>query len=391
MMSWLGFIAAVVFWSNVVLLAYVYWGYGVVLDLLVRLRGERPLRGRFDASSWPFVTILLTVHNEERNVARRLANLMEQDYAPGRVDIVVASDGSTDGTEAIVEDFSRGRPVKLVRTGRLGKSAAQNIAMRHVSGEIVVLTDAETSFDASCLRELVGVFADARGGAATAHLRLLERSGAVAASQGRYWSYELKLRELESRIGILTVASGAAMAFRRALFRDLPAHVGDDDIIPLAVAAQGRRVVHCPAALAYDALEHADGREFHSRVRMTMRNWTGIWMVSSLLDPFRHRGYALALWSHKLLRWLGSPGLVVMAAAAAVMGATGTQPLAVVAFAAFLADGGLGLWASRRGRSIPVAGTVYSFLLANAGFLIGLCRALSGSSVVTDRSGMRSE
>jgi cellulose synthase/poly-beta-1,6-N-acetylglucosamine synthase-like glycosyltransferase len=385
MMSWLGFIATVVFWSNALLLVYVYWGYGVLLKVLVRFRGEAPLQQRFDENSWPLVTILLTVHNEESNVARRLANLMEQDYKPGRIDILVVSDGSTDRTDATVEDFCRGRPVKLVRTGRIGKSAAQNIGLRHPTGDIVILTDAGASFDRCCVRELVAAFADTSVGAATAHLTLLERSGAVAASQSMYWSHELKIRELESRLGILAVATGTAMAFRRVLFRDLPPHVGDDDIIPLDVADQGYRIVHCPSALAYDAMEHEDAREFRSRVRMTMRNWTGAWMVRSLLNPLRHPGYAFALWSHKLLRWLGSFGLVAMTMAALAMAATGTGLFAVLAFAAFLATGAVGLWASRRRKAIPLIGTIYSFLLANAGFLLGICKAISGQSIIAYR------
>jgi GT2 family glycosyltransferase len=389
MMSWLAVIAAIVFWLNALLLVYVYWGYGVLLEVLARFHGDAP-RQVFDEKSWPSVTILLTVHNEERNVATRLANLMEQDYSPGRLDVLVVSDGSTDGTDAIVERFLCERSIKLVRTGRLGKSAAQNIGIRHATGDIVVLTDAETRFESFCVRELVAAFADARIGAATAHLHLLERPGAVAASQGIYWSYELKIRDLESRLGMLAMATGAAMAFRRALFRDLPAHVGDDDMIPLDVADQGYRVVHCPSALAYDALEHEDSREFRSRVRMTARGWGAIWMRPRLLDPLRHPGYALAVWSHKLLRWLGSFSLVAMTVAAAVMAATGTQQPLVIAWVALLAAGGLGLWAARRGKSIPVAGTIYSFLLANAGFLVGLYRALSGKTVVTYRSGRRS-
>jgi GT2 family glycosyltransferase len=371
-------------------MAYIYWGYGALLRLLVRLRGETALRAGFDNNAWPFVTILLTVHNEERNIARRLANLTTQDYAPGRMEIMVVSDGSTDRTETIVEELSRERPVRLIRTARLGKSGAQNVAMREAGGDIVVLTDAEASFDPACVREMVAAFAEETVGCVTAHLRLAERSGAVAASQGMYWSYELKIRELESRLGILAVASGSAMAFRRSLFHDLPAHVGDDCIIPLDVADQGYRVVHRRRALAYDAMEHEDAREFQSRVRMTMRNWTGTWMVPSLLNPLRQPGYAFALWSHKLLRWLGSAGLLAMTAAAAVMAATGTQRPVALAFGAFLACGALGLWTARRGKSVPVIGTVYSFLLANAGFLLGICRALSGHWIVAYRSGSRS-
>src|SRR5262249_31436154 len=164
-MSWLGFIAAAVFWSNALLLLYVYAGYGILLGMLARFRGERPLRQGFDGNSWPPVTILLTVHNEECNVARRFANLMVQDYAPGRLEVLVVSDGSTDRTEAIVEEFRGERPVKLVRTARVGKSAAQNIGLREATGVVVVLTDAETRFEASCVSELVAPFADARVGA----------------------------------------------------------------------------------------------------------------------------------------------------------------------------------------------------------------------------------
>jgi len=322
-------------------------------------------------------------------VQQRLSNLMDQDYAAECLEILVVSDGSTDRTNTIVADFCDDRPIKLVRSGRVGKSPAQNIGMHHATGDIIVITDAETHFDRSCVSELVAVFADPSVGAATAHLRLLERSGVVAESQTMYWSYELNLRERESRLGILAVASGPAMAFRRALFRDLPPHVGDDDIIPLDIADQGYRITHCPLALAYDAMEHEDRREFQSRVRMTVRSWAAMWMRPSLLNPFRHPGYAFALWSHKLLRWLGSFGLVAMLAAAVLMGVTGTQRFAVLVYSAFLMAGGIGLWASRRGNPIPVIGTTYSFLLANAGFLVGLYRAISRKWIVIYRSDMQ--
>jgi biofilm PGA synthesis N-glycosyltransferase PgaC len=384
----LAMISAIVFWSNAALMAYIYWGYGALLGLLVRLLGETPSRVEFNSDAWPFVTILLTVHNEERNVAQRLANLTAQDYPPERMEILVVSDGSTDRTETIIEDLSRGQPVRLVRTARLGKSGAQNVGMRETKGDIIILTDAEASFDPSCVREMVTAFTQTVG-CVTAHLRMMERSGAVAASQGLYWSYELKVRDLESRLGILAVASGSAMAFRRALFRDLPAHVGDDCIIPLDIVDQGYRVVHCRSALAYDVMEAEDAREFHSRIRMTTRNWTGTWLVPSLLNPFRHPGYAFALWSHKLLRWLGSVGLVAMTVAALAMAATGTELPVVLAFGAFLAAGAAGLWASRRRKTIPLIGTAYSFLLANAGFLVGICKGMSGRSIVSYRSGMR--
>jgi len=379
----LGNLGLTLFWSCAAVLIYVYWGYGALLKLILLVRGEIPLRARYGEADWPFVTILLTVHNEKDTIERRLQNLLEQDYTVDRIEVLVASDGSTDGTDQIVAAFKADGRVRLIRTGRLGKSGAQNIAMREAKGEIVVLTDAGASFDRSCVREMVAPFRNNSVGCTTAHLRLLERSGAVASSQGMYWSYELNIRDLESRVGILAVTSGQAMAFRRSLFRDLPAFVGDDCIIPLYVSYQGYRVVHCGAALAYDSMEHEDMREFRSRVRMTMRNWTGTWMVPSLLDPFKNPGYAFALWSHKLLRWLGSVALLGMTVAAVLLAMVGAQPVIVIGFGLFLGTGALGLVMSRKEKPIPVAGAVYSFLLANLGFMCGLGKALTGGRILT--------
>ena len=114
------------FWTCCGWLVYVYWGYGVLLALAVRCRGEAPVATPSSDDAWPSVTILLTVHNEATNIGRRLQNLLEQDYPSGRFDILVASDGSTDGTDDIVHTFATAGPVRLVRTDRVGKSAAQN-------------------------------------------------------------------------------------------------------------------------------------------------------------------------------------------------------------------------------------------------------------------------
>jgi hypothetical protein len=132
-------------------------------------------------------------------------------------------------------------------------------------------------------------------------------------------------------------------------------------------------------------MEHEDGREFRSRIRMTLRNWTGTWMAPALLNPLRNPGVALGLWSHKLLRWLGSVALLVMVVAALAMAALGLRPLIVGGVMGFLATGLVGLVASRTGRSIPVTGSVYGFLLANAGFLLGLAKAFTGQRVVAYR------
>lgn len=383
-MSLLAIASFYAFAAGFLFLIYIYWGYGAILRLVVS-RSNKPKVSPVLAD-FPRITILLTVHNEERHIIERLANLAAQDYPPDRFDIVVCSDGSTDSTEVLAEAFKAPCRISVIRSSRLGKSGAQNAAMPQVKGDIIVLTDAEARFDGGFLRAIAAGFGDADVGCATAHLTFVERAGGVAANQGRYWAYELVLRELESRLGILAVASGQAMAFRRSLFCRLPIFVGDDCVIPLDVIEQGYKVVHCRDALAYDVMENETAREFRTRVRMTLRNWVGTWRYPSLLNPFRRPGYAFALWSHKLLRWLGWVGVVLMLLGSGGLLISATAvPLAVL-FGLGLLVGAAGGLAESRNVRLPVANTVYSFLLANTAFMIGVIRAMAGHQIVAYRS-----
>ena len=383
-MTQIASVAILIFWANVGLLAYIYWAYGAILRILVRLIRGRDHKFGFHDGAWPAVTALLTVHNEGCQIEGRLINLSEQIY-PGEIEILVCSDGSDDRTDELASKFHGPRSVRLLQTARLGKSGAQNIAMREAKGEIVVLTDAETRFDAKCIYEMVSAFAEETVGCITANLRFRNYAGAIAKNQGFYWKYELALRDLESRLGILAVTSGQAMAFRRKLFRELPPFAGDDCIIPLDVVDQGYKVIHCPSAVAHDNTERRAVRELRSRIRMTARNWTGMWLYPTLLNPVSKPGYALALWSHKLLRWLASSCLIWLPCGALAMFVTSTQTLTAYFFATFAAIAGIGWWADRNEKSIPIAGTVYSFCLANLGFLLGVIRAILGHRITSYR------
>jgi cellulose synthase/poly-beta-1,6-N-acetylglucosamine synthase-like glycosyltransferase len=384
-MSALAIVSIFAFAAGFLFLVYIYWGYGAVLRLFV---SRERMRDAFPASDeLPRITVLLTVHNEEKNISARLANLAEQDYPADRFDITVCSDGSTDGTEALAAAFEAPCRISVIRSSRLGKSGAQNAAMPQVSGEIIVLTDAEARFERGFLRAMARAFANPDVGCATAHLMFVERAGGVAVNQGRYWAYELALREMESRLGILAVASGQAMAFRRNLFRPLPTFIGDDCVIPLDVVDQGSRVVHCRDAIAFDVMESEAGREFRTRVRMTLRNWVGTWRYPCLLNPVRHPGYAFALWSHKLLRWVGWIGIALMLFGSIGMLISATAVLLALSFGVGLLVGAAGGFAESRNLKLPVANTVYSFLLANAAFMVGVIRAMAGHQIVAYRSG----
>lgn len=363
------------------MLYWIYDGYGRFLRLVCAVcRCQHPQ----PQSALPSVSVLLTVHNEAAVVRQRIENLLEADYPEELLEVVVASDGSTDETNEIVRDLKHPR-VRLMECPGGGKTVAQNLVIPQLTSDVVVFTDAGVTFDRAWISSAVRHFADQRVGAVDGRLIFgSPDSSQLNQSQGFYWRYELLLRDCESRLGILAVVSGSGFAIRRSCFVPMDPWIGEDCIVPLDVVKAGYRVRHEPLALAYDQFEAGEGVTLRRRVRMTLRNWQGTWLRSELLNPFRNPGVAFALWSHKILRWM-SPVFLLLGSGAAV--------------AALLQDPGLitGMillpWISlfllgafhalfeRKRRFLPGGGTAFSFLLANAAFMIGILRALQGRQV----------
>ena len=369
--------AHLLFWLSALALVHVYAGYEGGLRLAARIR--RPMRpaAPLPETAPPSLSLLLTVHDEAARIEARLEDLLAQDYPPHQVEIVVASDGSRDQTAALVQAFAARHPDRRIALVPLpeqgGKSAAQNAALPHLSGEVVVLTDARTRFAPGFLAAIAAPYADAKVGCVGGQVLFPGDGSAVARGQGRYWRSEQAIRALESRFGILAVASGQAMSFRRRLFRPLPLHVGDDCIIPLDVAAAGYEVRHQPAAVAFDVNETRPAREFRARARMTARNWQGTWRHPALLLPWRHPGYALALWSHKVMRWLSPLFLLGLGGGALALAGRPFYGVCLGLLLAGVVLAGLGaLGRGRTGLFWRGAGLAYAFLLAQAGFSWGL-------------------
>lgn len=366
------------FWISLLLLTYIYQGYYWLLRLLpVRA----PALSKADYT--PSVTLLLTVHNEAEVIEERLNNLLELDYPAELLQILVASDRSTDETDQLVTAIDDPRVTLFQPEESEGKTDTQNQAVSQASGDILVFTDADTRFDPMFLRALVAPFVDSQIGGATGHLRFHQDAGdGIAENQGFYWNYELKLRARESLMGWLAVGSGACLAIRRQLFLPMQAAYGEDCILPLDVVTAGKRFVFIPDAHAWDRMESTTSGELATRIRMTLRNWQGTWAYPALLNPFRNPGVAVALWSHKLLRWC-SPFFLFMATIAAITlaGNGGLYFLAACGFAGFYLMALLGWGAQGMGRRIPLVHTAFSFLLANIGFAMGLLRALRGDQI----------
>ncbi|RMG39448.1 MAG: glycosyltransferase [Methanobacteriota archaeon] len=370
------------------MLSYIYGGYLMLLRVLANLIQNRKDSDAEDRNEYPFVTVLITVFNEADKIEERIQNVLECVYPENRLEILVASDGSTDGTDAKVLSFGD-RRVRLFRPDhRVGKSDTQNQAIGHALGEIIVFTDADTRFDKKFLVEIVRPFINPQVGGVDGHLLFVTNQGSdISQSQSMYWKQELEIRILESRMGLLAVASGACLAIRRFLFRPIPATVGEDCVIPLDVVSQGYRMVHTEKAVAYDWMDHTSAGEFSTRARMTLRNWQGTWLYPGLLNPLRNPRIAFALWSHKLLRWLSPIFLLLWLGSsfAVLVSGDGMFRCFGLPGVIFALLGVIGALANYAGKSVRIASAIYSFFLANSGFFVGVFRALLGGKIIAYR------
>src|SRR5205085_7911481 len=231
-----GVIRKAVFWGSLGALAWTHAGYPVAASLAARWRG-RPVR---KGGALPSVTVIVAAHDEEDVIERRLENLLALDYPPERLEIVVASDASSDRTDELVEAVAAREPrVRLVRAPRGGKVAAQNLAVREADGEVLAFSDANATWAAPALRKLVRNLADPEVAYVCGQLRLEAADGTNR--EGAYWRYELLLREAESALGSVTGGNGSIYAVRREDYVEVDPRFGHDLALPYLMVQRGRR------------------------------------------------------------------------------------------------------------------------------------------------------
>jgi cellulose synthase/poly-beta-1,6-N-acetylglucosamine synthase-like glycosyltransferase len=292
-------LAEVGLWVCLGVVAYVYVGYPLTL-LLVPAHRIRTAPG----SPAPTVTVVIAAFNEVRHIETTVRNKLAQDYPAELLDVIVVSDGSVDGTDAVVAGLGDPRVTLLRQEPRQGKTLALNRALQVARGEIVVFSDANSWYEASAISALVRQFADPQVGYATGRL-LYEDPGATAVGggSGLYMTYEAALRRLESRAGSIVGVNGGIDAVRRSLYQPMRADHLPDFVLPLRVVAQGYRVVNAEQAIAREAALGEQGDEFRMRVRVSLRALHGLMEMRALLHP-RHGLFAFQLLVHKLLRYL---------------------------------------------------------------------------------------
>ncbi|MGZ8832734.1 MAG: glycosyltransferase family 2 protein [Thermoanaerobaculia bacterium] len=304
---------ALLFWSCIALIAYVFVGYPLVLAVWSALR-PRPWRRE---PLEPGISVVMAAHNEAASVIPKIENLLSLDYPSELVEILVGSDGSTDGTVDQLLDVSDPRVRVFIFPERRGKPAVLNHLVPRARGEIVVLADVRQKFDAGVLRALTQSFADPEVGAVTGELILTgnEAGAAVSEGSGFYWQYEKFIRSRECMVDSTIVVTGAIYAIRRALFESIPADtIVDDLLIPLRIARRGYRVVFERNARAYDSVPATTSQEFKRKVRTLAGAFQLFGRELWVFNPLRNRLWWQTM-SHKVLRLLTAP--VQLAALAA--------------------------------------------------------------------------
>jgi cellulose synthase/poly-beta-1,6-N-acetylglucosamine synthase-like glycosyltransferase len=373
---------AAVFWASVGLALYAYAGYPVLVWALSRALGRRPDPPTVADAELPAVSLLVAAYNEEREIGDRVVNALKQDYPPGMLEVVVATDGCTDRTNEVVRPFT-GRGVRLLDYPvRRGKAAALNDAFREVAGDVVVLSDANTYFShPAVVRCLARWFADPAVGAVCGRLVLTDPVTGTNVD-GLYWRYETFLKLCEARLGGLLGSNGAVYAIRRELFDGIPPDtVLDDLVIPLLARMRtGKRIAYDPEARADEETPRGIGQEFRRRARIGAGGFQAIGTLRGLLHP-RHGWTAFSFWSHKVLRWACPFFLVVALAANTALAAVGGPAYRwlLACQAAFYVLALVGNYLPAGPRAFKVARLATMFTSMNVALLVGFTRWARGS------------
>ncbi len=293
--------AELIFWLTVALIFYIYFGYPILIFGLSLFISNEVDKNDIE----PTVTFLITAYNEETNIREKLENTLSLDYSRDKLEIIVASDASTDKTDQIAREFADRRVILRRVEGRVGKTETQNQAVKIAKGDIIIFSDATTKYKKDAIQKIVRNYNDPSVGAVSGRYEYVNPTGApIGLGTILFWKYENFIKSRQTRIKTVTGCCGCIYSVRRKLYEPLPRDVISDLVEPLKILEKGGRIAFEPKAVAYEATEEKPEEEFSMRVRVITRGMNGLLYVKGLLNPFRYGFVSFQLISHKVLRWL---------------------------------------------------------------------------------------
>lgn len=360
------------FWASFAVITYTYIGFPILTALRALLRCHPVKRG----SDLPSVSVIIAVHNEATVLAEKLDNTLKLDYPRQCLDIIVASDGSDDGTNKLVQNYDS-RQVRLLELPRQGKNSAINHAVANSSGEILLFTDTDTMLAPDALRFLVKPFKDITVGGVSGEHQFSHQSKISLVKR-----FKRNMKDMLSDSGSATAGEGQIYVLRRELFRTLPKSVNDDLFISLQVPAAHLRLVYEPQAIAYSSTYNKSRHGvFQRKIRINTRALQTLWIMRRLFNPFEYGFFSVQLISHKLLRRLSiMPLLLILGMSATALRGNGrfynVVTMSLLGLCATAFAGILPL--SSRLKKSKIIKKPYNFFMNGFAFLIGFKNFVSG-------------
>ena len=367
-----------VFWICVGLLAYVYLGYPLLVYLISLLFPQAVEHGEIE----PHVTVLITAFNEEAALPDKLENTLGIDYPTGKLEILVASDGSTDRTDEIVGEYAA-QGVKLFRQeGRVGKTMTQNNAVEQATGEVILFSDATTLYNKDVFRSILPAFADDSVGCVAGRLVYLDEDHSTVGRGARsYWSYETFLKIAESRACSLIGASGCLYAVRKSAYEPMYPEACSDFLICTSIYRKGLRSVFAPDAVCYEHTNRVATDELRMRVRVISQTFTDLWRNRDMFNPAKSGFFAIELISHKVLRYAVPFILLVLFAANVILARQTMFYDAVLALQLLFYVLALAGWLlERAGKRVSLLAMPLYFVLANLASVLAFYNFLRGET-----------
>jgi cellulose synthase/poly-beta-1,6-N-acetylglucosamine synthase-like glycosyltransferase len=297
-----------VFWGSAFIILYCFIGFPLLLAIRSILFPSPKIKTQ--PGYFPMITVIIAAYNEAESIISKLENVLASQYPHDQLEVIVASDGSTDATNSLVSSFNSPH-IKLLALPRQGKNLAINEAAKTAKGEILVFTDADSLLDPESLQHLTAPFADPAIGGVSGDYR---HASLKVKQQGEraYWNYDRLIKRLQNTNGSVSGASGALYAIRRSLFTSVPTSVTDDFFSAMQVVSSHHRLYFEPRAVSRGPVASSAKAEYKRKVRIMTRGLRGIWLMRHLLNPLSYGFFSIQLFTHKVLRRLLAIPLLLM-------------------------------------------------------------------------------
>lgn len=376
-----------IFWLSLIQITFTYFGYPVSLKLLSYIVNVEHYKQK---KITPLVSFIITVYNEENRIGEKLKNTINLDYPKEKLQIIVSSDGSTDRTHEIVEEFKNTGVHLLINNERKGKEYAQAQAIKIANGEILVFSDAATRLDKNGLKQIISNFSDNTIGCVSSEDKIIPKNHVEKGGESFYVRYEMWLRKLESGVKSVVGLSGSFFAARKEVCEDFSSVMQSDFRTLLNTVKRGMRGVSDPEAMGYYVDIEDDSKEFERKIRTVLRGLTVFLTHLEFINIFRYGLFSYQYLCHKMMRWL-VPLFLIFAFSVNAFLSIGSIVYRIIFLLqiTFYSIGLSGILKPELNRLLPIRIPSF-FIIVNSSILIAWIKYIKGERVMVWQPSLRS-